>query len=178
MPWPFQNHTTCIEEGVCAELRGDTLKSKKENNFLKIWYFNLKVSDAPLRHSELETVGLGFAFRSPLIPSCLRCPCLLRSLALHPPQEDQEVEPWREEKDRTSSWAELRGAAGLRQGFDRRKAWRWWAAKKMVKASITLGALFLSSRAENCERITFETVRAMLSKLPSATGKTRWCFNL
>ena len=36
---------------------------------------------------------------------------------------------------------------------------------------ICLGSFNFSSRTENCERNTFEAVKAMMSKLPSAEGK-------
>ena len=35
----------------------------------------------------------------------------------------------------------------------------------------TLGSFNFSSRTENCERNTFEVVKVMMSKLPSAEGK-------
>ena len=52
-----------------------------------------------LRHSGLEGVGLDLNLSPPPHPPCLLCPCLLWQVALLPPQEDQEPQPWGSDQD-------------------------------------------------------------------------------
>ena len=70
-----------------------------------------------LRHSGLEGMGLDLTSSPPPRPRCLLPPCLLRLVALLPPQEDRESQSWGSEKDPAGCGRELGGAAPLCQGF-------------------------------------------------------------
>ena len=69
-------------------------------------------------HIGLEGVGLDLSVGPPPHPSCLFRSCLLQLLALLPPQEGGEAQPWGSDQDQAGGGRALGRAAQLRQELD------------------------------------------------------------
>ena len=63
-------------------------------------------------------MGLDLIIGPPPHPPCLFLPCLLWPVALLPPQEGGEAQPWGSDQNQAGGGRALGRAAGLRQGLD------------------------------------------------------------